>query len=270
MVHFTVMRRPGYIPRLLEKGVRRAARQFPIVVVTGPRQSGKSTLLKHLFPSYRYVTLDDPVQRLAAKKDPSLFLDNLGKKAIVDEIQYAPDLLPYMKMAVDRDRRRGGQYLLTGSQVFPVMAGLSETLAGRVAIFELLGFSWAELRRSPDSPAACFQQLWRGFYPDPAIHGVSPSAFYSSYLATYLERDIRQIRAVHDLTVFQAFLELLAARSGSLLKLTEVAKECRITHTAGRQWLSLLESTRIVFLLRPYFRNITKRVVKTPKLYFTD
>lgn len=263
---------PRYLHRELEETVRRAARQFPVVLVTGPRQTGKSTLLLHLFPKYRYITLDDPVQRLAARRDPGLFIENLGDRAIVDEIQYAPNLLSYFKMAVDRQRNKKGRYLLTGSQIFPVMAGLSETLAGRIAVFELLGFSWKELgiQTKDQTAAGCFRRIHRGFYPDPAVQRVNPSLFYSSYMATYLERDIRQIRAVHDLTLFQSFLELLAARAGSLLELTNVARDCGISHTVARQWLSLLEATRLVYLLRPYYRNISKRVVKTPKLYFTD
>lgn len=261
-----------YLPRSIEPLLKRAARQFPVVVLTGPRQTGKSTLLMHLFPHHLYVTLDDPVQRRAARQDPVQFVENLGDRAMIDEIQYAPELLPYLKIQADRHRGVNGRYLLTGSQVFPLMAGLSETLAGRAALFELLGFSWEELKGPLRtlSSAQCFAQLYRGFYPDPALHRVSPLLFYRSYLATYLERDIRQIRAVQDLTVFQGFLEHLAVRCGSLLDLTEISKETGISHTVARQWLALLESTRVVYLLRPYFRNITKRVIKAPKLYFTD
>ncbi len=261
-----------YVPRDLEKSLRTAARQFPVVLVTGPRQTGKSTLLRHLFPHHRYLTLDDPVHRLSARRDPRLFVENLDPKVILDEIQYAPDLLPYLKMAVDQDRRRCGRYLLTGSQVFPVSARLSETLAGRIALFELLGFSWNELgiQARARTAAGCFRRIHRGFYPDPTVQNVKPSFFYGSYLATYLERDIRQIRAVKDLTLFHSFLELLAARSGSLLDLSEIGRDCGVSHTLARQWLSLLEATRIVYLLRPFHRNISKRVVKTPKLYFTD
>ncbi len=180
-------------------------------------------------------------------------------------------ILSYIEIAVDNNRDKQGQFILTGSQIFPLMAGISESLAGRAALFELLGFSWEELENKPsDAVKACFQQIYTGFYPDPCVHKAPIQEYYGSYLSTYLERDIRQIKSVHDLALFQAFMRLLAARAGSLLNLSEVAKECGITQPTARNWLSLLESTRIVYLLRPYFRNITKRVVKTPKLYFTD
>jgi len=261
-----------YVPRLIENRLKRSVAQFPVLVLTGPRQTGKSTLLQKAFPGYRYGTLDDPFQRQLAIRDPLAFLENLGEPAIIDEIQYAPGLLPYLKMAVDRDRGRNGRFLLTGSQTFPLMEGIGESLAGRAVLHELLGFSCAELgeRAKASSAAACFDLLFLGFYPEPAVHGVDVNDFYRSYLLTYLERDIRQIRSVHDLHLFQNFLELLAARAGGILKLNETAKECGISHTTATKWLSLLESTRIVYLLRPYFRNLSKRVVKSPKLFFTD
>ena len=259
-----------YLPRLLEARLKKASGQSPVLVLTGPRQTGKSTLLRRLFPTHAYATLDDPRRLALAKKDPRLFLEDLGERAVIDEIQYAPELLPYVKIAVDQ-RRKPGRFILTGSQIFPLMAGLSESLAGRAALCELLGFSWEELPRVPfQTTRDCFRQIFKGFYPDPAVHSVAPTDYYGSYLQTYLERDIRQIKAVHDLTTFQAFMALIAARAGSLLNLSEVAKECGISHANARQWLSLLESTRIVYLLRPYFRNVSKRVVKHPKLYFTD
>lgn len=261
-----------YVPRRIEKRLRHSAAQFPVLVLTGPRQSGKSTLLQKLFPGHKYCTLDDPFKRNQAISDPLSFLESLGEKTIIDEIQYVPGLLPYIKMAVDRDRGRNGHFLLTGSQIFPLMSGISESLAGRVALHELLGFSYEELstKEIATSSVVLFNLLCRGFYPEPAVHGVNAQDFYRSYLQTYLERDIRQIRSVQDLHLFQNFLELLAARAGGILNLNEVAKECGISHTTARKWLSLLETTRIVYLLRPYFRNMSKRVIKSPKLYFTD
>lgn len=261
----------SYISRAIEKPIIKAAGQFPVIVLTGPRQTGKSTLLKTLFPRYAYVTLDNPSHRAAARQDPALFLENLGAPVIIDEIQYAPGLLPYIKMAVDAERSKKGRYILTGSQIFPLMAGISESLAGRAALFELLGFSYEELKPSPAETAKdCFKRIYKGFYPDPCVHKIPPQEYYASYLSTYLERDIRQIKSVHDISMFQSFLQLLAARAGALLNLSEISKECGISQPTARSWLSLLESTRIVYLLKPYFRNITKRVVKTPKLYFTD
>lgn len=262
----------AYVPRQIESRLRSSAAQFPVLVLTGPRQCGKSTLLQKIFSRHEYSSLDDPFKRKLAKTDPLAFLENLGESAIIDEIQYVPELLPYLKLAVDRDRGRNGRFLLAGSQIFPLMSGISESLAGRAALHELLGFSCAELgeKAKAVSAAACFELLFHGFFPEPAVHGVDVEDFYRSYLQTYLERDIRQIRSVQDLHLFQIFLELLAARAGGILKLNEVAKECGISHTTAGKWLSLLETTRIVYLLRPYFRNLSKRVIKSPKLYFTD
>jgi len=261
-----------YIPRLLEKPLLSIAKQFPVIVLTGPRQTGKSTLLKKVFPKYNYVSLDNLAQRTEARRDPSLFLENIGAPVIIDEIQYAPDLLSYIKMTVDADRGKNGQFILTGSQMFPLMAGVSESLAGRVALFELLGLSWEELAHvKRDSVVQCFKQIYQGFYPYLCTHeNVSLNEYYGGYLTTYLERDIRQIRSVHDTSMFHIFLQMLATRAGNLLNLAEISKECGISHATARNWLSLLETTRVVYLLRPYFRNMSKRLVKSPKLYFTD
>lgn len=259
-----------YLPRAIEPEIKKASRQFPVLVLTGPRQTGKSTLLQKVFPRHRYITLDDPFELRVLKKDPALFFENNPGILILDEIQHAAKILPYIKILVDRDRSKNGRILLTGSQVFSLMQGVTESLAGRAAIFELLGFSWDELKPKEISASSCFHQIWTGFYPEPAVHGVSTRHFYPSYLKTYLERDIRQIKSVHDLSLFQDFLELLAARAASLLNLHEIAKECGISHSTARNWLSLLENTRIVYLLRPYHRNISKRVIKSPKIYFTD
>jgi predicted AAA+ superfamily ATPase len=188
-----------------------------------------------------------------------------------DEIQYAPGLLSAIKEEVDKDRRRVGRFFLSGSQVFPLMEGLSQSLAGRAALFELLGFSWAELAPggNPLSLKHTFDSIHRGFFPDPALR-VSPTRYYAGYVATYLERDIRQVQNVQDLGLFQSFLELLAARVGSPLNLNEISRLAGVSFTNARRWLSLLETTRLVFLLPSYSRNVTKRVVKSPKIYFTD
>ncbi|MCM8812917.1 MAG: ATP-binding protein [Candidatus Omnitrophica bacterium] len=259
-----------YVHRAIEKELKAGAAEFPVVVVTGPRQTGKSTLLQTLFPKYAYATLDDPLTRAAAHADPTFFLAR-AERMIIDEIQYAPELLPYVKIAVDRQRALNGRYVLTGSQLFPLMAGVSESLAGRVALYELLCFSgeeaaWLKL----DKPDDCFSAMFKGFFPEVVVHGADRNRFYSAYLQTYLDRDIRQITSVHDLKIFQNFLELLAARAGALLNLNEIAKEAGISFTSAKRWLSLLETTRIVYLLRPYTRNISRRVVKSPKVYFTD
>lgn len=267
------MQKKKYIHRLIEHSLLARAKEFPVVVLTGPRQTGKSTTLQHIFPHYRYISMDDPLTQSMSVKDPKLFLENNKPPLIIDEVQYTTELLPFIKIQVDKNREKNGAYILTGSQVFNLMEGISETLAGRVALFELLGFSFEELMKyklSEKTVGECFRFIYKGFFPEPCVHNVDLNAFYGSYIQTYLERDIRQIRSVHDLRLFQQFLELLAARVGALLNLNEIAKECAISHTTAKNWLALLESTRIVYLLRPYFKNISKRVVKSPKIYFTD
>lgn len=267
------MKKKKYVHRLIEHSLLARAKEFPVIVLTGPRQTGKSTTLQHIFPRYGYVSMDDPLTQSLAIKDPKLFLENNKPPLIIDEIQYATEILPYLKSQVDKNREKNGAYVLTGSQMFNLMEGISETLAGRAVLFELLGFSFEELMKHHlmgKTTKDCFRFIYKGFFPEPCLHNVELNAFYGSYIQTYLERDIRQIRSVHDLRLFQQFLELLAARVGSLLNLNEIAKECAISHTTAKNWLSLLESTRIVYLLRPYFKNITKRVVKSPKIYFTD
>lgn len=261
-----------YVHRAIEKILLDSAEDFPVVILTGARQTGKSTLFKHLFPEYKYVTLDYPNIRNTAKNDPELFLDNYGVKVIIDEIQYAPELLEYIKIRVDENREQNGQYLLTGSQYFPLMAGVSESLAGRAAVHTLLGISTEELDLTGEAwnAQSTFDLIFKGFYPDPLIHNVKQGNFYGSYLQTYLERDIRSLLAVHDLSLFNNFMELLAARVGTVLNLNEIARDCGISFSTAKKWLSLLESTQIVYLLRPYFKNISKRVVKSPKLYFYD
>lgn len=261
-----------YLPRTIEPALRRGATEFPVIVLTGPRQTGKSTLLKHLFPNRSFVDLENIAQRSMARKDPFLFLENLGPDGgIIDEIQYVPELLSAIKEDVDRFRDKPGRYILTGSQVFPLMQGLSQSLAGRAALYELLGLSLKELGSlKPMTVTDAFRQIQRGFYPDPAVHHVSPNRYYAGYVATYLEKDVRQVQNVQDLSLFQTFLELMAARVGSPLNLNEVARLVGVSFMTARRWISILETTRILYLVRPYSKNITRRVVKSPKPYFTD
>ncbi len=260
-----------YYTRFIEKKVDTAAKQFPVTVLTGPRQSGKSTLLRHLYPDYKYYTFDDPVTRQFANEDPGLFMESVSPPAILDEIQYVPQILPYLKIITDKNRHKYGQFILTGSQIFHLMRDLSESLAGRAAILELLPFSIGEMQiKQSLSITNLFGKCFSGFYPDPAVNGVDVNLFYGSYVRTYIERDIRQLRAVHDVAVFQRFMGLLAARNASLLNLSNIAGDCGISHTTAQNWLSLLENSRIVYLLRPYLANLGKRLIKSPKIYFTD
>lgn len=268
---YTYLAMKRYIHRAIEKELLKAAEEFPVIVLTGPRQTGKSTVLQNIFPKHNYVTFDDPFTSKLANDDPRFFLSR-AKKMIVDEIQYLPSLLPFIKMAVDSDRRNAGHFILTGSQYFTLMGGISESLAGRAALYELLPFSSEEMPHKPgeDGIRQSFSAMFHGFFPEIVVHGVDRNRFYASYLQTYLERDIRQITSVHDLKVFQNFLELLAARAGNILNIHELSKEAGVSFTSARRWISILESTRLIYLLRPFTKNITKRVIKSPKLYFTD
>ena len=263
-----------YVPRDIEEKLLGLLQAFPCLVLTGPRQTGKSTLLTHLLPDYRYVTLDDPLQREQALSDPRFFLDSLGERAIIDEIQYAPSLLSYVKMIVDSNRDQRGLFVFTGSQQFAMIRNLGETLAGRIALLELLPFGIAEKRRAldlPDTLSAFAHAALTGSYPEPALYPMADiHAWYSSYLQTYLERDIRTIYNIGNLRDFQRFLQLLAARCAQQLNLSEYSRELGVAVPTIKNWLSILEASRIVYLLPPYHANLGKRIVKAPKLYFLD
>lgn len=266
-----------YIPRKVEPLLREAVTQFPACLVTGPRQAGKSTMLQKTFPQYGYVTLDDPLMRALANDDPELFLSTHTVPVIIDEIQYAPGLFSYLKMQIDQNRHTYGQYILTGSQTFQLMKGVSESLAGRVAIFHLYPLTWEEISDIPSFKTAAFdpqktgEQIVQGFYPEFFITPhIDKYLWFSSYLSTYAERDVRNITAITDLGRFQTFLGLLATRAGKLLNMSEIGKECGISQPTVRDWLSILESTYMIYLLKPYHNNLSKRLVKSPKLYFVD
>ncbi len=282
--------KPHLIPRSLEPALRRAADEFPVVVLTGPRQSGKTTLLQHIFgDSYRYVSLEPPDVRASAAADARGFLASHPPPVIFDEVQYAPDLLIYVKEAVDRQRDRAGQYVLTGSQNLLLLERVSESLAGRAAMLRLLPLSQRELNGAPATPLpweapgepavraapvagpALWEQFLRGYYPELAASpGRDLALWHGSYMQTYLERDVRSLRAVGDLTQYQVFLRALAARSAQLLSLSDLARDLGVAVNTVRAWLSVLEATHQIILLRPYHANVGKRLVKTPKVYFLD
>jgi len=279
----------GYIKRTLESVLKRAAAEFPAVVLTGPRQSGKTTILQHLFGKrYRYVSLELPDVRAAAMEDPRGFLELYPSPVIFDEVQYAPELFPYIKEKIDTNRSESGQYLLTGSRNLLLMERVTESLAGRAAMLRLLPLSrreangklgaslpWESKGTSRSVTEYSYQQLWksflRGSFPELAIHpGRDVNLWHAGYVQTYLERDVRTLRQVGDLSQFQMFLRVLATRSSQLLNLADISRDLGIALNTAKAWLSVLEATYQVIVLRPLFANVGKRLVKTPKVYFTD
>jgi predicted AAA+ superfamily ATPase len=282
-----------YLPRTLESFAKTASGQFPVLLVTGARQVGKTTFLRQLSgPERTYVSLDDTSTLELAKRDPGLFLQRFRPPLLIDEIQYAPELLPHIKMEVDA-ARQPGLFWLTGSQQFHLMKGVSESLAGRVAIVQLLGLSrWERIGQSSKSrpflptPLAInefeeatgsitlrelYHLIWRGSYPAIALNEeLDRDLFYSSYVQTYLQRDVRDLARVGDELAFLRFLRVAAARTGQLLNLSEFARDADIAVNTAKSWLSILHTSGIVYLLEPYHTHISKRLVKTPKLYFLD
>ncbi len=278
-----------FIERSLSSVLLRAVSEFPAVVLSGPRQSGKTTLLQHLFGQHcKYVSLDSPDVRAVATQDPRGFLAMYASPVIFDEIQNAPELLPYIKERIDADRSKPGQYFLTGSQNLLLGEQVNESLAGRAAILRLLPLANRELAQEPLAPlpwevgreqlarhtqehAELWEGLLRGGYPELACQpNRDVSMWQSSYTQTYLERDVRSIRQVGDLIQYQNFLKIVAARSGQLLNLSDVARDLGVAVNTAKSWLSILEATYQVIVVRPYFANVGKRLVKTPKVYFSD
>lgn len=282
-----------YVRRTIESFVRRASARFPVVAVTGARQVGKTTTLRRMSERERtYVTLDDPTVLELARRDPALFFQRFRPPLLIDEIQYAPELLPYIKMQVD-DACRPGMLWLTGSQQFHVMRGMSETLAGRVANVRMLGLSRREmmgvwdtdrpfvpemdtlLDRRAQAPSIALPELyriiWRGSLPAIAL-GETPErdAFYGSYVQTYLQRDLRDLARVGDELAFLRFARACAARTAQLLNVADLARDADVAPNTAKAWLSILETSGIVYLLDPYHSNLTKRLVKAPKLHFLD
>lgn len=257
------------IKRLIGEKIKQAAQKMPIIAVTGPRQSGKSTLVQEVFSDYTYTNLEDIENRKFAIQDPKGFLQNIGNQAIIDEVQYAPELLSYIQLAVDRDKI-AGQFIITGSLNPLMMQNITQSLAGRVAIFNLLPFSLEELQHTSFALPDYENYILKGFYPRIYDLDLAPMTWLLDYIQTYVERDVRQLINVSDLAVFRQFLEICAGRIGQLVNFSDIANIIGVSYKTVSKWLSVLETSYIVHLVRPYHKNYDKRILKTPKLYFYD
>ncbi len=257
------------IPRIAIDTLHRLAKGFPVIALTGPRQSGKTTLARAAFASKPYVSLENPDEREFAERDPLRFLQRFEAGAILDEVQRCPALLSWVQGLVD-ERRHMGDYILTGSAQFDLISGVTQSLAGRVGRVELLPLSAGEIAGVNQQPRSLDAMLFSGGYPALYDRDLSPEDWFPNYVATYLERDVRQLIAIRDLTQFQRFVRMCAARSGQLLNLTALGADCGVSAVTARDWLSVLEASTLVMRLPPYYRSFGKRLVKTPKLYFLD
>ena len=256
-------------PRDAKKTLVRLAKGFPIIAITGPRQSGKTTLARAEFPDKPYISLENPDEREFALSDPRRFLDRFPEGAVLDEVQRCPTLLSWLQGVVDQ-RQRMGDFVLTGSAQFDLIAGIGQSLAGRVGRVELLPLSLTEMKVGQCLPASLDQLLLRGSYPAVYSRGLSQADWYQNYVATYLERDVRQLIAVRDLAQFQRFVRLCASRSGQLLNLSSLGADAGLSDVTARHWISVLEASYLIVRLQPYHRNFGKRLIKSPKLYFLD
>ncbi len=259
----------GVIERDLTPRLRAAARKFPVVTVTGPRQSGKSTLCRAVFPKHSYTSLEAPDVRSFAQEDPKAFLAQFPKGAVLDEVQRCPLLPSYLQGIVDDDPRPG-KWILTGSQNLALIASVSQSLAGRTALLHLLPLARSEVLRFDRRPGTLEETVLAGGYPRIFDRKLAPSEWLSSYASTYVERDVRSVANIGDLGTFQRFLGLCAGRTGQLLNLSSLAGDCGISQPTAKAWLSVLEATFIAFRLPSYSGNLRKRLVKMPKLHFYD
>ena len=258
-----------FITRRIAPIIRAQLTKFPVIAVTGPRQSGKTTLLKSLFDEYDYVSLESPNIRAFATEDPIGFLNRYPERVIFDEVQRVPELFSYIQNRVDESRQMG-QFILSGSQNFHLINSITQSLAGRVALFKLLPLDFSELKTENLLPASYSNAAVNGFYPAIFDRQIDPGVFYSNYIQTYIEKDVTELLHIRDLKLFRIFIGLCAGRAGQLLNYNALANECDISHNTAKAWLSVLESSYIIFFLQPYHQNFNKRIIKTPKLYFYD
>ena len=257
------------IERRLKARLLELAGKFPVVTLTGPRQSGKSTLLRNSFPEYKYVSLEDPDVRLFASDDPRGFLATYPDKTIIDEAQRVPALFSYIQTYIDQVNRPG-MYLLAGSHNFLLMESIAQTLAGRTAVLKLLPFSHQEMTTAGILPKSVDEEIFTGGYPRIYDKSISPQDYYPYYIQTYVERDVRMMKNIGDLGKFIRFVKLCAGRIGQLLNMSSLANECGVSVSTASSWISVLEASYICYLLKPDHNNFAKRLVKTPKLYFHD
>jgi hypothetical protein len=257
------------IPRIITETARKRLAGFPVLSITGPRQSGKTTLSRLLAPNLPYLSLEDPDTRAFATEDPRAFLRQVADGAILDEVQRVPELFSYLQGVVDADRRMG-RFILTGSSQFELIESITQSLAGRASMLTLLPFSLGELQAVDRAPATVDDLLYRGLFPPIYDRPVEPAVWLQDYIGTYLERDVRQILNIQDLATFQRFVQLCAGRIGQLVNVTSLAADTGITRVTAESWLSVLEASHLILLVRPWFTNTSKRLIKTPKLYFTD
>ncbi|MCF8339191.1 MAG: ATP-binding protein [Bacteroidales bacterium] len=257
------------ITRRITSELNRYAKLYPVVSVTGPRQSGKTTLVRMAFPNYEYFSLEDPDIRVYATNDPRKFLEASDKGMIIDEIQRVPELFSYIQGIVDKNADLG-QYIITGSQNFLMLENISQSLAGRVAILKLLPFSVKELEEAGINGQNVDELIFQGAYPRIYDYNLHPTDFYPFYIQTYVERDVKLIRNISDQSTFITFLRMCAGRVGQLLSINDVASSCGISQVTAKSWLSILQASYIIYLLKPHHQNFNKRLVKMPKLYFYD
>ena len=258
-----------YIERSIKKQVLELKKGFPVIVITGPRQSGKTTFLQHSFPKYKYFNLEDPTTLQIIKDDPVTFFYENSSKIIIDEVQRFPELLSYIQVLVDK-RQEMGSVFLSGSQNLLLSEKVSQTLAGRAAYQTVLPFSFEELSNNNILSADRFGQMLKGGYPSIYTRRVTPEMYFKQYISTYTERDIRQLRNIGDLSQFQKFMLLLAGRVGQLLNVSSLASDTGISPNTAEDWISILEASYVVFRLQSYYKNVGKRLIKSPKIYFYD
>ena len=257
------------IPRKVEGILKKMAGHYPVVSIVGPRQSGKTTLVNNVFKGYRYINLENVQNRNFAIEDPQGFIKQYNSRVIIDEAQYAPELFSYIQENVD-ENRLNGKFVLTGSQNFLLSQNISQSLAGRTAVFTLYPLSFEEVKNAGYLSKDINELLFQGFYPGRLTEGVDAIYWFPSYINTYLERDVRNIKNITNLNDFQRFLKMCAARTGQIVNFSSLAADVGVSHTTIKSWISVLESSHIIHLLPPFYKNYNKRLVKSPKLYFLD